>query len=57
MVCEYNGSDGNEFYNTASVTNNPNEVTSVPVSDWAVYVGVLLIGAFVIIRYRKRKLA
>jgi len=55
MVCEYNGSPTHEVYNISSVTNNPAEVSSVPVSDWAVYVGVLLIGAFIIVRYRKRR--
>ena len=54
MVCEYNGSPGNEYYNSDTETNNPFEISSVPISDWAVYIGILLIGGFVVIRYRKR---
>ncbi len=47
--------DTNTSNNSATDTNNPNEVPQVPVSDWAIYYGILLIGAFVIIRYRKRR--
>ena len=57
MVCEYNGPAGNEFYNTNTSTNNPNEVASVPVSDWAIYMGIFLIGGLLVIRFRKKLIA
>ena len=29
----------------------------VPVSDWAIYLGIFLIVAFIVVRYRKMRLA
>ncbi|NQU32712.1 MAG: hypothetical protein HQ521_05705 [Bacteroidetes bacterium] len=57
MVCEYNGQAGGEFYNSTTATNNPNSITSVPLSDWAMYLGIILIAMFMFDGYRKRLFA
>lgn len=54
MVCEYYGDTGSETYLTTTATNNPNEIQSVPISNWAIFLGLLLIGAFIVVRYRTR---
>ncbi|NQU31870.1 MAG: hypothetical protein HQ521_01435 [Bacteroidetes bacterium] len=54
MVCEYNGLPGSEYYNTSSLTNNPQQITSVPISNWAIYGGILLIFGFILLVNRRR---
>ena len=53
MVCEYNGPAGNEFYNRSTSTNNPNEVASIPVSNWALYLSLVLMGVVMLRRFLK----
>lgn len=53
MVCEYNGSPSNEYYNVDTSANNPFEVFSVPLSDWAIYIALLLMAGFIVFRSRK----
>jgi hypothetical protein len=53
MVCEYNGSAGSEYYNRNTATNNPFEISSVPISNWAIILGILLITTFVVFRFRR----
>jgi hypothetical protein len=57
MACEYNGLSGSEFYNTDTTSNNPNEIQAVPVADWAIYLGIFLIGGFIVFSYKRRHLA
>jgi hypothetical protein len=57
MVCEYNGSAGSEYYNTNTAINNPFEISSVPISNWAIFLGLFLIVGFMVVRYRRRLFA
>ena len=57
MVCEYNGSAGSEYYNTDTATNNPFEISSVPISNWAIFLGIFLIVGFMVVRYSRRLFA
>ena len=57
MVCEYNGSAGSEYYNTNTAINNPFEISSVPISNWAIFLGIFLIVGFMVVRYSRRLFA
>ncbi|MCF6171304.1 MAG: hypothetical protein L3J31_00495 [Bacteroidales bacterium] len=51
-VSDINGSIGSTFVlGGQAITSLP---PPVPVSDWAIILGVLLIGAFIVVRYRRR---
>ncbi len=54
MVCEYNGSEGNEYYNSSSSTNNPNEIASVPLSIWSISLAIILVLALLYFRLRNK---
>ena len=53
-VREYNGQAGGEHYNVSETNNNPYQTASVPLSDWAIWLSLLLIGGFVLFKYKRK---